>query len=141
MSLFSKNWLWKGLTIDFGNQVVDLLGFLKANFFSGPCLIVSGQPEQHSIEHLLICFIVVLMVRFLNPKLLKQHKTDLEQYPLAPTSSANRSTLQLLFSITLFSGKYLLTCAKPLEQTKTITFSALVKQILQSQKHCNGFTK
>ena len=61
------------------------------------------------MEHLLICFIVVLMVRFLKPKLLKQHKTHLEQYPLAPTSTANRSTLQPLFSITLFSGKYLLT--------------------------------
>ena len=49
------------------------------------------------------------MVRFLKPKLLTQHETDLEQYPLAPTSTANRSTLQPLFSITLFSGKYLLT--------------------------------
>ena len=49
------------------------------------------------------------MVPFLNPKLLKQQKTELEQYPLAPTSTANRSTLQPLFSTTLFSGKYLLT--------------------------------
>ena len=46
--------------------------------------------------------IVVLMVQFLKPKILKQHKTDLEQYPLAPTSTANRLTLQPLFSITLF---------------------------------------
>ena len=71
--------------------------------------LASQIQKEHSIEHLLICFIVVLMVRFLKPKLLKQHKTDLEQYPLAPTSTANRSTLQPLFSITLFSGKYLLT--------------------------------
>ena len=67
--------------------------------------------KEHSIEHLLICFMVVFIMRFLNSKLLKQHKTDLEQYPLAPTSTANRSTLQPLFSITLFSGKYLLTLA------------------------------
>ena len=73
--------------------------------------LASQIQKEHSIEHLLICFIVVLMVRFLKPKLLKQHKTDLEQYPLAPTSTANRSTLQPLFSITLFSGKYLLTLA------------------------------
>ena len=67
--------------------------------------LASQIQKEHSIEHLLICFIVVLMVRFLKPKLLKQHKTDLEQYPLAPTSTANRSTLQPLFSITLFNGK------------------------------------
>ena len=30
---------------------------------------------------------------------------------------------------------------RKLVQTKKITFSTLVKQILQSQKHCNGFTK
>ena len=73
-------------------------------------LFLASQIQKvHSIEHLLICFIVVLMVRFLKPKLLKQHKTDLEQYLLALTSTANRSTLEPLFSITLFSGKYLLT--------------------------------
>ena len=45
----------------------------------------------------------------MRPKLLKQHKTDPERYPLAPISAANRSTLQPLFSITFFSGKHLLT--------------------------------
>ena len=75
-------------------------------------LFLANQTQKkHSLEQLLSCFIVVLMVRFLKPKLLKQHKTDLEQYPLAPTFTANRSTLQLLFSITLFSGMYLLTLA------------------------------
>ena len=34
-----------------------------------------------------------------KPKVLKQHKTDLEQCPLASTSTANRPTLQPLFSI------------------------------------------
>ena len=60
------------------------------------------------------------MVQFLKPKLLKQHEADLEQYPLAPTSTANRSTLQPLFSITLFSGKYLLT----LTLCKAVMFSS-----------------
>ena len=51
------------------------------------------------------------MVRFLKSKLLKQHKTYLEQYPLVPTFTANRSTFQPLFSITLLRGMYLLTLA------------------------------
>ena len=54
--------------------------------------LASQIQKEHSIEHLLSCFTVVFMVRFLKPKLLKQHKTDLEHYPLAPTSTANRST-------------------------------------------------
>ena len=33
------------------------------------------------------------MVQFLKPKLLNQHKTDQEQYALAPTSAANKLTL------------------------------------------------
>ena len=59
--------------------------------------MASQIQKDHSIEHLHICFIVVLMVQFLKPKLLKQHKTDREQQPLAPTSTANRSVLQPLF--------------------------------------------
>ena len=70
--------------------------------------LASQIQKEHSIKHLLICFIVVLMVQFFIPKLLKQYKTDLEQYPLAPTSTANRSTLKPLFSITLFRSMYLL---------------------------------
>ena len=72
-------------------------------------LFLASQIEkEHSIEHLLICFIMAWMVQFFKPKLLKQHITNLEQYPLAPTSTANRSTLQPLFSVTLFRGMYLL---------------------------------
>ena len=63
--------------------------------------------NEHSIEYLPSSFIVLMMVRFLRPKLLKEHKTDLEQYHPAPTSPGNRCTLQPLFSITLFSGMYL----------------------------------
>ena len=71
--------------------------------------LASQMQKEHSIEHWLSCLIVLLMVQFLRPKLLKQHKTNQEQCPLAPTSTANRSTLQPLYSITLFSGMYLLT--------------------------------
>ena len=35
--------------------------------------LASQIQKEHSIEHLLNCFIVVLIVRFLKPKLLKQH--------------------------------------------------------------------
>ena len=65
----------------------------KVTFFKDqPLSFLACQiQKEHSIEHVLSCFIVVLMVRFLKPKLLKQHKTDLEHYPLAPTSTANRS--------------------------------------------------
>ena len=112
MSLFSRNLLLKELTIDFGKKV-GLLGFFKERSISlvdhALLFLASQLQKEHSIEYLLICFIVVLMVRFLKPKLLKQHKTDLEQYTLVPTSTGNRPTLQPLFSITLFSGKDLLT--------------------------------
>ena len=63
--------------MDFGKQV-DLLEFLKnGQFLYWTCLIVMASQiqKEHSIEHLLSCFTVVLMVLFLKPKLLKQHKT------------------------------------------------------------------
>ena len=62
--------------MDFGKQV-DLLEFLKnGQFLYWTCLIMASQiQKEHSIEHLLSCFTVVLMVLFLKPKLLKQHKT------------------------------------------------------------------
>ena len=40
--------------------------------------LASQIQKKHSIELLLICFIVVLMVWFFKPKLLKQYITDLE---------------------------------------------------------------
>ena len=95
--------------IDFGKEV-GLLVFKErsVSLIDHALLFLASQiQKEHYIEHLLICFIVVLMVQFLKPKPLKQHKTDVEQYPPAPISTANRSTLQPLFSITLFSGMYL----------------------------------
>ena len=83
---------------EFVLEVVDG-GFWSTSGFSGvyrersiplkdhPLLFLASQiQKEHSIEHLLSCFIVILMVQFIKPKLLKQHKTDLEQYPLAHCS-------------------------------------------------------
>ena len=88
----------------FGEKLISLKD--HALFF-----LASQIQKKYSTEQLLKCFIVVLMVQFFEPKLLKQHKTKLDQYPLAPTSIANRSTFQLLLSITLFRGMYLLILA------------------------------
>ena len=71
--------------------------------------LASQMQKEHSLEHLLVCFAVLSMVQFLRPQLIKQHKTDLEQHTIAPTSTANRSKLQPFFSIAPFSGIYLLT--------------------------------
>ena len=43
-----------------------------------------------------------------KPSFLRQHKTDLEQYPLEPTSTAKSSTDHPLDSIVVFKAKYLL---------------------------------
>ena len=43
----------------------------------------------------------------LKPSLLRHVGNNLEEYPLAPTSIANRSTAQPFFSMTLASGLYL----------------------------------
>ena len=93
--------------MDFGEQV-DILELLEQDH----ALFSTSQIQKdHSIDHLLSCFIMALMVGFHKPKLLKQHNSGLGQYPLALTSNPNMSTFQPLFSITLFRGVYLLTLA------------------------------
>ena len=94
--------------MDFGEQM-DLLE--RSISLKDPALLFLASLIQmeHSIKLLLSYFIMVLIVLFLKPKLLKQHKTDLEQYSLATTSTASSSTFQPLFSATLFRGRYLLT--------------------------------
>ena len=60
--------------MDFGEQV-DLLEFLKkgqSSLKDHALLFLASQIQnEHSIEHLLSYFIVVLMVLFLKSKLLK----------------------------------------------------------------------
>ena len=69
---------------------------------------VSQIQKEHSIEDLLKFIIVFLMRVLLKPSFLKQHKTDLEQYPQAPTCSAKSFAHQALDPMTFFKAKYLL---------------------------------
>ena len=72
-------------------------------------LFLANQIQnKHSTEDLLNFLIVFLIRVLLKPSFLKQHKTDLEQYPLAPTSTAKHSTHQPLDSMIVFKAKYLL---------------------------------
>ena len=70
--------------------------------------LASQIQNEHSIEDLLNFLIVFLIRVLLNPSFLKQHKTDLEQYPLAPTSTAKSSKHQPSDSMIVFKAKYLL---------------------------------
>ena len=69
--------------------------------------LASQIQNEHSIEDLLNFLIVFLIRVLLKPSFLEQHKTDLEQYPLAPTT-AKSSTHQPLDSMIVFKAKYLL---------------------------------
>ena len=55
--------------------------------------LASQIQKEHSMDDLLK-FLMLLLIRvLLRPSFLRQHKTDLEQYPpLAPTSTAKRFT-------------------------------------------------
>ena len=58
--------------------------------------MVSQIQNKHSIEDLINVLIVFLIRVLLKLTFLKQHKTDLKQYLLAPTSTAKSSTHQPL---------------------------------------------
>ena len=90
---------------DDGELQVSFEGSLSLQLAAGcQCLLflASQIQKEHSIEDLLKFLIV------LKPSFLKQHKTDLKQYPLAPTSTAKSFTNQPLDSMTVFKTKYLL---------------------------------
>ena len=54
--------------------------------------LASQILKKHSMDDLLK-FLMLLLIRvLLRPSFLRQHKTDLEHYPLAPTSTAKRFT-------------------------------------------------
>ena len=94
-----------------GELQVSFEGSLSLQLAAGfQCLLflASQIQKEHSIEDLLNFLIVFLIRVLLKPNFLKQHKTDLEQYPLAPTSTAKSSTHQPLDSMTVFKAKYLL---------------------------------
>ena len=66
----------------------------------------SQIQKEHSMDHLLK-FLLFLIRVLLRPSFLRQHKTDLEQYPLAPASIAKHSTDHPLDSIVVFKAKEL----------------------------------
>ena len=70
--------------------------------------LASQIQKEHSMEDLLNFLMLFLIRVLLKPSFLRQHKTDLEQYPLAPTSTAKSSTDHPLDSIVVFKAKYLL---------------------------------
>ena len=70
--------------------------------------LASQILKKHSTEHLLNFLILFLIGLLLKPSLLWQHKTNLQQYPLAPTSTAKSSTDHPLNSIVVSKAKYLL---------------------------------
>ena len=101
----------------------------------------SQIQNEHSIQDLLHFLIVFLVRVLLKPSFLKQHKTDLEQYPLAPTSTAKSSTHQPLDSMVVFKAKYLLIlllCQDSIFSSQRhvssmrITFLKLFEKILMS---------
>ena len=54
--------------------------------------LASQIQKEHSMEDLLNFLMFFLIRVLLKPSFLRQHKTDLEHYPLAPTSTAKSST-------------------------------------------------
>ena len=71
-------------------------------------LLATQTQKEHFIEDLFNFLMVFLISLLLKHSFLKQQKIDLEQYPLAPTSTAKSSTHQPLDSMIVFKAKYLL---------------------------------
>ena len=65
-------------------------------------LLATQTQKEHFIEHLSNFLMVFLISILLKHSFLKQQKIDLEQYPLAPTSTAKCSTHQPLDSMIVF---------------------------------------
>ena len=70
--------------------------------------LASQIQKEHSTDDLLKFLMLFLIKVLLKPSFLRQHKRDLEQYPLAPTSTVKSSTDHPLDSIVAFKVKYLL---------------------------------
>ena len=63
---------------------------------------------SHSMDDLLKFLMLFLIRVLLKPSFLRQHKTDLQKYPLALTLIVKRSTDHPLDSIVVFKAKYFL---------------------------------
>ena len=70
--------------------------------------LASQIQKEHLMEDLLNFLMLFLIIVLLKPSLMRKNKTDLEQYPLAPTSTAKSFTDHPLDSIVVFKAKYLL---------------------------------
>ena len=70
--------------------------------------LASQMQKEHFMDELLKFLMLFLIRVLLKPSFLRQHKTDFEQYPLAPTSTAKSFTDHPLDSIVAFKAKYLL---------------------------------
>ena len=79
---------------------------LAAEAVQSLLFLASQIQKEHSIEDFLNVLIVFLIKVLLKPSFLKA--IELEQYPLAPTSTAKTSTHQPLDSLIVFKAKYLL---------------------------------
>ena len=83
--------------------------------------------------------VVLWTILLLKPSLLRQIDNDLEEYPQAPTSIANRSTAQPLSSVTLAGGAYLIfgSASSPylLRRGKSTPTGLLALRILKIRQH------
>ena len=70
--------------------------------------LASQIQKEHSMDDLLKFLMLFLMRVLLKPSFLRQHKTDLQKYPLALTLIVKRSTDHPLDSIVVFKAKYFL---------------------------------
>ena len=59
--------------------------------------LVSQKQKENSIKYFLNYLMMFLTRALMKTSILKQHKTDLYQYSLAPTSTAKGSTPSRLF--------------------------------------------
>ena len=72
-------------------------------------LFLASQIQKERFIEDLLNFLMLFLIRvLLKPSFLRQHKIDLVQYPLAPTSTAKSSTDHPLDCIVVFKVKYLL---------------------------------
>ena len=87
-----------------GELQVSFEGSLKLQLL----FLASQIQNEHSIEDFLNFLIVFVIRGLLKPSFLNSIKQDLEQHPLAPTSTAKSFTQQPLDSMIVFKTKYLL---------------------------------
>ena len=92
-------------------------GVLSLLFLSSQ---IKPDSQEYSNEDLLNFLMLFLIRVLLKPSFSKEHKIDLEQYPIAPISTAKSSTHQPIDSMIVFKAKYFLI----LVLCQSLTFSS-----------------